>query len=262
MFFNSWELWEKMTFVSDESSCPSIDQLANDLQVLGVCILIVFGIGYGKLLWRNRLARRQEVVDEEKRVKIQQLRNSGQIIETPKAHDIPFGVRAIQNGIEVDGIWISQTNTPIPSELRSGTLRGSTSGSSTEPQSPTQATPKILRAVSIVGEAVTQSDESSSSLLEHADDTLRADSHSNRKSYQPRKSSHLRYDNYGYYDTQMLIASRFLLSPWHARDQTHSRLQWKNPYLTDLQTLKPFESQVGSTARKLSLLPLMPESYM
>lgn len=204
MFFNSWELWEKMTFVSDESSCHSIDQLANDTQVLGVCILIVFGIGYGKLLWRNRLVRKQEVVDEEKRVRIQQLRNSGQIIETPKGHDIPFGVRAIQSGVEVDGIWISRTNTPIPSELRSGNLRGSTSDSSTEPQSPTQATPKILRPGSIIGEAGARGGESSSSLLEHTDDTLRPDSQSNRKSYQPRKSSHLRYDKYGDYDEETL----------------------------------------------------------
>ncbi|KAI1807653.1 hypothetical protein F4811DRAFT_505493 [Daldinia bambusicola] len=41
--------------------------------------------------------------------------------------DIPFGVRAIQSGIEVDGIWISQPNTPLitpssPSFASSSTL--------------------------------------------------------------------------------------------------------------------------------------------
>lgn len=44
--------------------------------------------------------------------------------QTPKAprargNDIPFGVRAIESGIEVDGVWISRTNTPAPSSPRS-----------------------------------------------------------------------------------------------------------------------------------------------
>ncbi|KAF2667959.1 hypothetical protein BT63DRAFT_480856 [Microthyrium microscopicum] len=28
--------------------------------------------------------------------------------------EIPFGIRALQRGIEVEGVWISQTNTPMP----------------------------------------------------------------------------------------------------------------------------------------------------
>jgi hypothetical protein len=28
--------------------------------------------------------------------------------------EIPFGIRALQRGIEVEGVWVSQTNTPIP----------------------------------------------------------------------------------------------------------------------------------------------------
>ncbi|RAL65255.1 hypothetical protein DID88_001361 [Monilinia fructigena] len=96
-FFNSWELWEKMTFV------------------LGCAIVAVFCVGYIKLLWTNRIVARQEIIDEEKRVKIQELRQNGQFVETRKEVDIPFGVRAIQSGIQVDGIWISGTNTPVPS---------------------------------------------------------------------------------------------------------------------------------------------------
>lgn len=35
--------------------------------------------------------------------------------------EIPFGIRAIESGIEVDGVWISRSNTPVrlPSSLRS-----------------------------------------------------------------------------------------------------------------------------------------------
>jgi hypothetical protein len=33
--------------------------------------------------------------------------------------DIPFGVRAIESGIEVDGVWISRSNTPVGSSRSS-----------------------------------------------------------------------------------------------------------------------------------------------
>src|SRR5205823_5426634 len=33
--------------------------------------------------------------------------------------EIPFGIRAIQSGIEVDGVWISRTNTPAGSSRAS-----------------------------------------------------------------------------------------------------------------------------------------------
>ena len=33
--------------------------------------------------------------------------------------EIPFGIRAIQSGIEVDGVWISRTNTPVGSSRAS-----------------------------------------------------------------------------------------------------------------------------------------------
>lgn len=37
-------------------------------------------------------------------------------ITIPQINEIPFGSRAIQSGIEVDEIWISQSNTPAPSK--------------------------------------------------------------------------------------------------------------------------------------------------
>jgi hypothetical protein len=33
--------------------------------------------------------------------------------------EIPFGVRAIESGIEVDGVWISRSNTPVGSSRSS-----------------------------------------------------------------------------------------------------------------------------------------------
>lgn len=40
------------------------------------------------------------------------------ITEEPK-NDIPFGIRAIESGIEVDGVWISRSNTPVGSSRTS-----------------------------------------------------------------------------------------------------------------------------------------------
>lgn len=38
-------------------------------------------------------------------------------IDSTNPNDIPFGVRALESGVEVEGIWISRTNTPDGSRL-------------------------------------------------------------------------------------------------------------------------------------------------
>jgi len=105
-------------------------QVINNSQVLAVAIAGVFFLGYGKLLWMSRLLKKQELVDEEKRMKILELRRSGQFIGPKNTHEVPFGIRAIQSGIQVDGIWISGSNTPTPSILKTPYLEGSSSDSS------------------------------------------------------------------------------------------------------------------------------------
>ncbi|KAK4234298.1 hypothetical protein C8A03DRAFT_18769 [Achaetomium macrosporum] len=87
-FFTSWELWQQMTFV------------------LAMAIVAVFCAGLGKLWWNNRLMKKQVVLDEEKRARVEEMRKTGLPIK--RANNIPFGVRAIQSGVEVDGIWISR----------------------------------------------------------------------------------------------------------------------------------------------------------
>ena len=42
------------------------------------------------------------------------------LAEDPK-DEIPFGIRAIERGLEVDGVWISRTNTPVGSSRSSMT---------------------------------------------------------------------------------------------------------------------------------------------
>ncbi|KAH7181081.1 hypothetical protein DER46DRAFT_30506 [Fusarium sp. MPI-SDFR-AT-0072] len=96
-FFVDWDLWQEMTFV------------------LGCCIVLVFAMGLVKLWWSNRTIRRLEIIDEEKRARISLMSRCG--IENMRDPEIPFGVRAILSGVEVEGIWISRPNSPGPCQL-------------------------------------------------------------------------------------------------------------------------------------------------
>ncbi|KAK3362905.1 hypothetical protein B0T25DRAFT_23052 [Lasiosphaeria hispida] len=88
IFFLSWALWQQMTFA------------------LALGIIVVFCAGLVKLWWNNRLMKKQEILDEEKRARTEEMRRTG--LPLKRTNEIPFGVRAIQNGVEVDGIWISR----------------------------------------------------------------------------------------------------------------------------------------------------------
>lgn len=84
---------------------------------LGSAIFLVFLAGLVKLFFKNRLVRKHTILDEEKRARQQEMQSTG--LPLPRKFDIPFGVRAIQSGIEVDGIWVSRPNTPADSDANS-----------------------------------------------------------------------------------------------------------------------------------------------
>ncbi|KOS19081.1 hypothetical protein ESCO_000991 [Escovopsis weberi] len=98
-FFIGWQTWEMLSFV------------------LACAIVCVFAFGLGRLWYTNRKIERLELIDEERRVRLAEMRHCG--IDTRAVNDIPFGVRAIQSGIEVEGIWISRPNTPEASKRNS-----------------------------------------------------------------------------------------------------------------------------------------------
>lgn len=90
-FFASWELWQQMTFV------------------LAMGIALVFLIGLMKLWWTNRHMEKIEQLDAEKQERTFQMRRSGLSADTRRSRldrEIPFGVKAIESGAEVDGIWV------------------------------------------------------------------------------------------------------------------------------------------------------------
>lgn len=92
-----------------------------ELQVLACCIVIVFIVALFKLWWTNRQLHHQEQLDEEKRARLTEMRRAGLSPSKKRAGNIPFGIRAIQSGVGVEGIWISQPTTPSRSSSKSMT---------------------------------------------------------------------------------------------------------------------------------------------
>lgn len=76
-------------------------------------------LGFTKQWWTNRSMKKLELLDAEKRARRSDVQRCG--VDSLLINDIPFGVRAIQRGIEVDGIWISSPNTPDLSHIASST---------------------------------------------------------------------------------------------------------------------------------------------
>lgn len=75
-------------------------------------IVIVFFIGLVKLWVSNRHMRRLEELDAEKQMRITQTKKSGVSSSTSKYHrlgnEIPFGVKALENNVEVEGVWVAR----------------------------------------------------------------------------------------------------------------------------------------------------------
>lgn len=91
-FFASWQLWQQMTFV------------------LAMGILVVFCIGLMRLWWTNRHMKKIEELDAEKQVRFAQMCRSGlSASRQPRlGGEIPFGVKAIETGVEVEGVWVAR----------------------------------------------------------------------------------------------------------------------------------------------------------
>lgn len=73
-------------------------------------IVVVFGIGLVKLWVANRYMRKLEELDAEKQARVVQIRKSGLSASGKPRLDskIPFGVKALESGVEVDGIWVAR----------------------------------------------------------------------------------------------------------------------------------------------------------
>jgi hypothetical protein len=102
-FFQSWALWQKMTFV------------------LACGIVLTIFLGLLKLWYDKNKVRKYSKVDKGKQEATPEMLEAQPVTQVNEEtkDEIPFGIRAIQSGIEVDGVWISRTNTPVGSSRAS-----------------------------------------------------------------------------------------------------------------------------------------------
>ncbi|KAF2735481.1 hypothetical protein EJ04DRAFT_534230 [Polyplosphaeria fusca] len=101
-FFVDWELWQKMTF------CLASAMLQ---------VLVIF-IGLCKLQYDKHRIRKYSKVDKGKQTQTPEMLEAQPVKQEEKEY-VPFGIRAIESGIEVDGVWISRSNTPVGSSRSS-----------------------------------------------------------------------------------------------------------------------------------------------
>ncbi|KAI9713990.1 MAG: hypothetical protein M1820_000720 [Bogoriella megaspora] len=95
-FWASWVLWERMCFV------------------LACGIILALFLGSMKLAYSHWRIRKYTRVASQQRLKVSARDERPQIIRIDD-NDIPFGIRALERGVEVEGVYISRPNTPASS---------------------------------------------------------------------------------------------------------------------------------------------------
>lgn len=151
-------------------------------------------------------------------------------IKRGRGKAIPFGVRAIESGIEVDGVWISGTNTPAMSTPPSPAISAKPEDSKHTMIDPAQgrnSSSSILSQLEIPqaahghhGGKIRRPDMSTKSSGSIFDRMLASDTPSNRQpsvsvehdqfgrpTYQPRRSSGLRYSDSHVPDNSITLAA-------------------------------------------------------
>ena len=167
-FFKDWELWEKMVFVRTNLGTIafvliSFPRLTESVEQVLACLIVSERLSLRTI--SGILTLTQVVVliygtgvQIRNRRKLKKLRREGGLQQSRPRHrnagadhDIPFGSRALESGIEIEGIWISKPNTPVPSPHQGATPAGS------RPASPARG----LTSNSSPGIALTQPESSS-----------------------------------------------------------------------------------------------------
>ncbi|CAI7610993.1 unnamed protein product [Penicillium glandicola] len=94
-FWVDWELWEKLS--------------------VGLVLLYAFCV----LGWNRWMTSKYAATEAKER------EQEAEIYPMLHKDDVPFGARALESGIEVEGIWISDPNTPTQSPCQPATPAGS-----------------------------------------------------------------------------------------------------------------------------------------
>ena len=174
-FWNGWQLWEKMCFVL---ACSIV------LVICGGCIKLVYN--------HYRIRKYTQLAAERAQIR-QQLQRTVSV-SNGRGKDVPFGVRALESGIEVDGVWISGSNTPAGSTPAHSAPGSPTLGAMAE-GSKFESHEKIASDRASLPSQITRIEIPQPA---HGLDAVRIPHPppgNIRPSYQPRRSSGLRFSN-------------------------------------------------------------------
>lgn len=187
----------------------------------------MIGLGCLKLIynhWRLRKyvaiaatkAAQQQGIQQEMQQAVHRQTQPAEQEDASSDREVPFGIRAIESGIEVDGVWISRSNTPAPSlpdspmssiSVGPGSTMNRTSSSSNisrlEIPQPVHNYPGVNPLRSGPSSAVSgapferplPTERSSSRPDSISPDYMCREGPRGRQTYQPRRSSHLRFSN-------------------------------------------------------------------
>lgn len=170
-----------------------------------------------KLLYTRYRLRKYTAIANKKQAQLLERSQGGEVVQR-RVNDVPFGIRAIESGIQVDGVWISRSNTPIPStpiSLAASSVdepspprvsRHSARVSSSPPNMPRCEIPQQVRPHPGTSTStrnpplgVHSSEPNRGSWAGKTpatpDSPITEPGLGSRQTYQPRHSSHLRYSN-------------------------------------------------------------------
>ena len=165
-----------------------------------------------KLTYNKWRLRKYTAVAETKATLRREMQHSASVKRgRSQRQQIPFGVRALESGIEVDGVWISGTNTPnsMPGSPNITAMKSQSAhkdhspdaSSSTSEMSrieipqPVHGYPGINRSAGPSYKNSTPVDRPLPSERQHSKPPTSDHHNHGRPTYQPRRSSHLRFSN-------------------------------------------------------------------
>jgi len=89
--------------------------------VLAASIVVTIFLGFMKVIYNRYRLRKYSKVDKGKKAQSPEMLEAQPVAQVapPPKDEVPFGIRAIQRGIEVEGVYISRSNTPVASSRNS-----------------------------------------------------------------------------------------------------------------------------------------------
>ena len=170
--------------------------------------VIVILLGIVKLTYNHWKLRKYTKIAATKAVLKNEMQHS-QSVRRGRARDVPFGIRAIESGVEVDGVWISRPNTPASSIPGSPVLSATPARQVTGPQDVhldrvSSASNTAYFETSNATQSRCQTDATPGPSVrtpinrpsrKHEPPPTSDHQARGRPTYQPRRASHLRYSN-------------------------------------------------------------------